>query len=385
MKKAKILFYNSSFFTISETFIRRQIAGILNDFDVQLLSLRREGEFSGVEGNIKHEVLLSNKANPIDRIISRILLSSDEFESYFSLVKRTRIKKVISSKDLSILHIHYGTHALRLLPIIDKIDLPVVVSFHGYDASRMTQNKLYMRKLPTLFNRADKIVVCTPYMINQLKLDPWLEKVQVIPYGIDTDYFKCDRIDKSNKELITITHAGRITEKKGVIDLIISFSDVVKMTNNIQLNILGDGNELVKCRFLAKELGIEGRINFLGAQPNEKVKSILAETDIFVLNSRTASDGDMEGLPNTLLESMSMGKAVVSTRHAGIPTLIKHEENGILVEPKNNIELANALLMLVQDKSFRNQLGDSARKTVESDFTEEIMIDNLMKMYNELL
>src|SRR5690606_1966359 len=104
--------------------------------------------------------------------------------------------------------------------------------------------------------------------------------------------------------------------------------------------------------------------------------------DIFVLNSRTADNGDMEGTPVSILEAMSMEKAVISTNHAGIPDVIKNDFNGILVQEKNNEQLKEAIIELLANTEKRLRLGKQARLTVVSRFSDQINLPVLKDVLN---
>ncbi len=122
------------------------------------------------------------------------------------------------------------------------------------------------------------------------------------------------------------------------------FSDLSTRMPDIRLNVIGDGPELGAIQQLAQDTRA---VKFYGSQPHEEVKKFMLDADIFVLNSRVGDSGDMEGLPVSLLEAMSMGKAVVSTRHAGIPEAVTDGVNGLLVNEKDNASLSAAIEKLI--------------------------------------
>jgi glycosyltransferase involved in cell wall biosynthesis len=98
------------------------------------------------------------------------------------------------------------------------------------------------------------------------------------------------------------------------------------------------------------------------------------------LNSRTDDQGDMEGFPNSILEAMSMGKAVISTYHAGIPAIIDNGQNGVLVHEKDNTELLQAMEMLTANTFLRKQIGANARLKVQNNFELSGMKLELQKL-----
>jgi colanic acid/amylovoran biosynthesis glycosyltransferase len=205
----------------------------------------------------------------------------------------------------------------------------------------------------------------------------------LIPYGIDCNLFR--RV--TPMELagdIRILHSGRLTQKKGVPDLIRTFAWLKKEFDGISLHILGSGEEMDECRHLVADVRIENAVTFYGARPIVDVLRLMNECHIFVLNSRTSDTGDMEGLPNSILEAMSMEMAVVSTKHAGIPDVIVHNENGFLVNEKDNLALKEILSMLIQNPPLIQTTGAKARKRIEHFFTAERMQAQINAIYNRI-
>jgi colanic acid/amylovoran biosynthesis glycosyltransferase len=136
------------------------------------------------------------------------------------------------------------------------------------------------------------------------------------------------------------------------------------------------------CRQLVSQTGLGDAVSFHGSKPLPDVIRLMNECQIFVLNSRTADNGDMEGLPNSILEAMSMEMAVVSTVHAGIPAAIADNACGLLVPEKDNTALANALSRLIENPQLIIDLGRKARKRVEESFTIERMQSQINEIYN---
>ena len=110
----------------------------------------------------------------------------------------------------------------------------------------------------------------------------------------------------------------------------------------------------------------------------------MADSDIFVLNSRVGASGDMEGMPVSLLEAMSMQLAVVSTRHAGIPEAIDDGNNGLLVNEKDNDALGAAFEKLIVSEEFRKRLGVEARRTVVNRFTMKQTNQKIAAVYRSV-
>ena len=138
------------------------------------------------------------------------------------------------------------------------------------------------------------------------------------------------------------------------------------------------------CKDLVDQLRLGDKILLLGSKSHEVVNEHMKGADIYVLNSRTDDRGDMEGLPNSILEAMSMEKPVVSTYHAGIPQAIQDGVNGLLVNERDNEALSAALEKLIQDQQLRRSLGVAARKTIVTNFSANSMEDKIQAVFAKL-
>jgi glycosyltransferase involved in cell wall biosynthesis len=169
--------------------------------------------------------------------------------------------------------------------------------------------------------------------------------------------------------------------KKGVPDLITAFARLCDNYTNLELRIIGDGPEMPVCKDLVDQLNLRDKISLLGSKPHGVVNEHMKDADIYVLNSRTDDKGDMEGLPNSILEAMSMEKAVISTYHAGIPQAIQDGVNGLLVKERDNEALTAALEKLIQDRDMRRRLGVAARKTIVANFSANSMETKIQSVF----
>jgi len=131
----------------------------------------------------------------------------------------------------------------------------------------------------------------------------------------------------------------------------------------------------------AARLGLTDRIEWRGAQPQERVLGAYGEADLFVLASLVAADGDRDGLPNVLMEAQSQGLAVVSTQLPGVGELIEDRGNGLLVPPGDPIALATALEQLIRDPDQRHKLGQAGLARVRREFDMRDGIELLSRKF----
>lgn len=172
---------------------------------------------------------------------------------------------------------------------------------------------------------------------------------------------------------------ARLHPVKGLDIFLNAFTKISKTIDNIQLWIVGDGPDRDKLERLADQLGVSSKVIFWGQQEN--VPFILRHVDIGVLSSH------VEGLPNTIIEYMAAQLPVVATNVGGISELITHNMNGLLVEPNNPSELAQATLVLLKDPGLADRFGKNGRLVIEKKFNIKKMVseteNNYVELYNQ--
>jgi colanic acid/amylovoran biosynthesis glycosyltransferase len=377
----KVLMFNRAFFYVSETFIYKQVVGIPADIETDLLAFEITNENVFPAPNKKYKV--KRTANTADRILTAIRKNIFQVRYRFSVFAHFAVKKILTRTRYDLVHAHFGFNALLMYPLAKKMKIPLVVTFHGIDASpEMLSEKQYKKRIKRMIDYASAVIIVSPHMKETLDLSNHAAKVHLIPCGADPAEFDVTR--RSNQTgFITILHSGRLVSKKGVPDLIRIFSLLSHQYRNIRLFIVGDGPELELSRQLSDDARSDS-IQFFGSRPHDEVKKFMADADIFVLNSRVGDDGDMEGVPVSLLEAMSMRLGVISTRHAGIPYVITDNVNGLLIDEKDHIALTSALEKLITDADLRKRLGESARQTVIDRFTIEQTNHKIEEVYRKV-
>ena len=294
------------------------------------------------------------------------------------------MKRLLRDQPLDLIHAQFGGNGVRILPLAKQMNIPLIVSFHGFDASRKLANVSYRNGLKDVFDYASAIIVCNPGMRDALPLsENHKSKVHWVPYGIDIEQFS-NEAPSVPLNSFRILHVGRLVEKKGVPDLIRAFAKATKEVDQMILHVVGAGKEENECRALVKELDLQSKVIFLGWKSPQEVKQLMQQCDLFVLNSRVDSKGETEGLPVGLLEAMAMGSPVISTRHAGIPLAIENEVSGVLVNERDTDSLSQQILRLYHNKELRLAMGKAARAKVESQFTMVHMHEILRDIYCEV-
>ena len=296
------------------------------------------------------------------RVFFKLINCFHHFESSFHWGFYRSLKK----EKIDIVLAEYGQTGASIYRICQRLSIPLLVHFHGYDASQKQILEKYQEDYQEMFEYAAGIVVVSSVMRQKLiELGACEEKVFLNPYGPDDSFFAI----KPNGRGSNFISLGRFINKKAPYYTIIAFSKVVIHYPKARLSMGGDGLLLSTCKNLVKALGIDDNVDFLGVLTREDFQYHLAKSCAFVQHSITAENGDMEGTPVAILESSAAGLPVISTKHAGIPEVILHNESGLLVEEHDVEGMAANMLKLLDKPEMAKQLGENGKKFIGSNFT----------------
>lgn len=278
-----------------------------------------------------------------------------------------------------VIHCQFAYEGLKVWDNVpERARYQWIFSFRGYDASSKMRNKAYRLRIRQILSlpNVHAFFVCDYLKSNMIGLGIPLSRSHVVYTGIDTDYFqKRTDFDGMNKRIIQV---GAFNEKKGQEITIRAFRDMIvrfKM-HDIQLVFVGSGPLEQRCRQLAKSIGLQHRIHFLGALNREQVRAELEKASLFVHHSITPPNGDTEGIPNSLCEAMAMELPVVATRHAGIPELLNMKTRGNLVEEFDIPSYATAMFKWVNYGRAQEN-----RERIVTNFSLSKHIKELMRFY----
>ncbi len=230
---------------------------------------------------------------------------------------------------------------------------------------------------------ADWLITCTNFAFTRRKgLVANSSRVQLVYHGLDLAHLpvppdrECRRDGSNPTDPVAILSVGRCVPKKGYDDLLDALARLPAQLHR-RFEHIGGGILDGELKERAHRLGIADRCTWLGAQPSADVFAAYARCHIFVLASKTAADGDQEGMPNVLQEAGYQGMAIVSTRSAGIAEFVEHGVNGLLVAPAAPDELCAAISRLVRDPALRAHFGAQATRVVQTQFSFEKGIDRI--------
>jgi glycosyltransferase involved in cell wall biosynthesis len=300
-------------------------------------------------------------------------------DTWRRLLQAVYLARRVHETDLRHLHAHFAGGATRVAMLTAKLTgIPFSFSAHARDIYT-TEPRVLRERL----DAASFVVTCT--RANQRYLQELLEpasreKVLLGYHGIDLAKFRPDAAPAPG-EAPLILSVGRLVRKKGLGDLLSACAILKRRGASFRCLIVGDGPERARLELMASELALEDRVSLPGSGSQEDVLRAYRSATIFALPCRVLEDGDRDGIPNVLLEAMAVELPIVSSAISGIPELIEHERNGILVPERDPQALAAALERLLDDRALRAELGRRARETVVRRFDRSANVRELTEMF----
>jgi glycosyltransferase involved in cell wall biosynthesis len=253
-------------------------------------------------------------------------------------------------------------------------------SFFGHAKDIYTSDP---RQLAEKIRLARFVATCTRYNRDHLKQIAANNgtAVHCVHHGIDTRLFDADlRLDapQAPYEILTV---ARLTAKKGLPTVFRALRRLKEAGLPFRHTLIGDGDDRDLLLDMIKELGLSDRCRWLGTLAHEAVIDHFRRAHAFVLGCEVAANGDRDGIPNVLVESMAMGVPVVATKISAIPELVVDGAHGLLVPSKDPAALAHGLTRILTDTALRRKVIPAARRRVRSRFDNRVLVDKLAGHY----
>jgi len=349
---------------VSETFLRAHAERLPGAITVI------HGFYPTVNGRVSLQTTLMGRAL---RRVKRRLLSRSAREEATNAYAR-----LFESKKPAVVLAEYGPTGVHLLDACRRLGIPLVVHFHGYDASETKVLEEHVEGYARLFEEAAALVVVSLAMKRQLLTlgaPEW--KLHVNPCGVDCEHFSGSAPGTAGPTLLAV---GRFVEKKAPHLTIRAFAQARATIADARLRMIGSGPLLDACRTLADELGVGDAVTLLGAQPPEAVRSEMRRARAFVQHSIRAPSGDCEGMPVSVLEAGACGLPIIATRHAGIPEAVIEGETGLLVDEGDVDGMAAAMRRMLEEPDMAAAMGRASREWIASRFRLEDRIARLWEI-----
>ena len=284
------------------------------------------------------------------------------------------------TEDAPLVHIHMASRAsFWRKSIVCALAMlrgrPYLLHVHGGEFGKFYEQEcggLAKWLVRTLLGRAALVLGLSDYWCRELARIAPRARIRRLPNAVRVPECTPPRAQSA----LRILCVGLITKRKGTFDLVRAFARVAPHHPSAQLICAGNG-DVEALRAIARELGIEERVSCPGWISTAAMAKELAHASIFALPSYA------EGLPMALLEGMSWGLPVLTTPVGGIPEVIEHERNGLLVAPGDINAIEASLARLLQSSDERARLGAEARASVVSHFSLANTLEELAAIYRE--
>ena len=370
-----IAHYHEIYLNLTETFIYEYISKI-KAYNVLFISR----QLMNLEHFPFERIYSLSQLNEIGDSINRRLKRLYKREMYFEYLLRRKRARLI--------HAHFGNNGWEMLPYKEKIGIPLITTFYGFDMSSLPKDKIWQERYQHLFREGDLFLVEGSHMKRKLtELGCPSKKIRIQHIAIDVDQFKY--IDRKHvlDEKIRILFCGRFVEKKGLIYAIKAIEILIKKgVTNIELTVIGDGELRPEIEKYILENQLKNYVTMIGIQPLSLFPQFMYNSHIMLQPSLTAKDGNSEGgAPTVLLEAQATGLPIVSTLHADIPEVVRDGKSGFLVPERDHEAMAEKLIYLIKHPEDRKSMGIQGREHIEKNYNIEKEVKKLEQIYSGMI
>jgi glycosyltransferase involved in cell wall biosynthesis len=282
------------------------------------------------------------------------------------------VRRVAGETGATMLHAHWAIPS-GVMAAASGIGVPLVVSLHGSDVFVAEANPIARRAARFAFHRAGWITACSADLRRRaIDIGAAPDRVTVVPYGVDGQRFRPSPATRSAMRSAcglkgsdrVVVAAGRLVRKKGFEYLIEAVAALAARWPTVTLVIAGGGDLEDELRGQATACGIAPRVRFVGAVTQTQVAEWLAAADVAVVPSVRDDAGNVDGLPNIVLEALVSGTPVIATPAGGIGTVAVDGETALVVPERDVAALTRALEQLLEEPDRGRTLGQTARESV---------------------
>lgn len=381
----KILHYCESFSPLSETFIYDNIT---------------ELEKQGVDNIVVTTNRVNNNERPFDKVTELKVPKKWDVEKllhrFFVILKgdnpiittwtqiRRQINKSVHRANPDIIHAHFGPMGVIIAPVAQKLNIPLIVTFYGFDISKLKRQEFWREKYLDLWNQVSAVTVLSLEMKKDaIEMGCPESKIHIVHLSRELTNIQCKEV---THPIVNFISVGRLTDKKGHMFTIKVFEKLREEGLRLNLEIIGDGEERIKLEEYIVNNNLTDEIKLLGPLSNQRTMEKLYESDAFILTCKTAENGDKEGTPTVFVEAQAIGLPCISTKHSGIPEMFPNNNQWMLAEEEDMNGILQRIRLLLQKS--KQELVDTIKVGQEHIFAQFNLtkeVDKLKTVYSQIL
>lgn len=333
------------------------------------------------------------RLNHADRLISGDILLTESSGLVGNLTVKayrylhwapTFYRKIAKTKP-TLVHAHFAIDAISALTIAERMRLPLVVTFHGFDVTsndeefaRTFRGRHYLKQQARLASYASAFLCVSQYILDAaIQRGYPREKLYLHHIGVDCRHTD---LQPSKRDRDLILFVGRLVEVKGCEYLLRAMQRVQEVHRTARLEIIGNGPLEDHLRKLSAELEIN--VTFRGAQEHEEVLRSMSRARLLCNPSVRSRNGQREALGMVFAEAQALGTPVVSTFSGGIPEVVRHGETGFLCQEGKADELATAILTLLQNDGVWGETSRRGMSWIRENFNIALQTQALERIYD---
>ena len=313
-------------------------------------------------------LLPSMKANPLKLLLLPFMLSSLFF---YTLLK---------ARTANIIHANWAICGV-IAGLAGKLfDRKVVLTLRGSDVEKSRSSLAFEWQLQLALAGADSVVCVSKAMMNDLLsvYPKYAKKISYCHNGISDEFFNSTSKKRNSDAPLQILAVGSLIPVKGF-DLLLEALHLLPSAASLYVTIIGEGPERADLQIRIKDYGLESKVVLKGAVEYFAMPGIMAESDLFVLSSRT------EGRPNVVAEAVASGLPIISADLPGVQGMVVDGKNGWVFKPGDPIALSKAIQHAISNKNLLCAIGESGRQMIRKDSSWSVAADYYGALFNKLL
>ncbi|WP_411768225.1 glycosyltransferase family 4 protein [Winogradskyella sp. A3E31] len=400
-KKIKIAVVTGTFPSVSETFVINHVKGLLKaGIHVDFYCLHKDTKALNHTG-LDPKVLTVKGLQP-KTFVQRLkcifkTLQQSKYRFLWQTIKTFNIfkygKEALIAKQFfkayylhyfqinsyDVVHIHFATNAVKLLPLLKNFKNKIVVTFHGYDAHKYQSS--YYKALQTLPNI--HYTVNTNYTLKKvLGLGFQRNTITILPVAVDTELFAPKEKQKPNA-LFSILFVGRLVPFKAPLRAIKIVEKLIETHKDVKLTIIGGGELYDTCSNYIEQNGLSEHVRLLGALSQQKIKLQMELADVFLYPGIVDDNGRCENQGLVVQEAQAMGLPVVVSNVGGLAEGVIDGETGFVVEENLLDVFVEKLIHLKSSSSECHKLASNAIKFIDKHYTTAQHVQRLILIYKD--